>query len=457
MKKLIITIFVILVCTSLVFGIYNIKSFESLIRPPKLGGENSELQQAFEKTVALSDGIIMKNPLDGEYTSTYLFYDLNDDGTDEALVFYSDLSEDSLACVNIFKKINDKWSFVSKIKGKSEEIYQVDFADFNGDGICELILSWKSSEYIDSLNSSEYSPMGNRLLSIYSYSETSTKLLKTESYSNYYIDDFDKDNTDDLFLVNISLTDQEKNTSGRLISFNDDYSVSQDKSIVMTGMLNIFNIVSDSVIEDNKSVTRIFIDGTISENAVITEVVNIIQNSFEVSLPLYEQNQSTQPSSLRDSKTSSFDFDFDGEVEIPTLEKLPYSEFILKDSEEKGQINLTVWQELKKSKLSVDEKCIYNSSFKYMFTFPSNWINNITAVYDYNNDTLTFYRVGKTGKTDEWIFSIKAFYIANWTKDDFDYVKFAETQSYVYGYKFHDDENKNDYLEYLDANFVSIV
>ncbi len=457
MKKLIITFFVLLVCASLVFGIYNIKSFDSLMRPPKLGGENSKLQQAFEATVSKSDGIIMKNPLDGEYTSTYLFYDLNGDGNDEALVFYSDLSEDNMACVNVFKKINDEWSFVSKIKGKSEEIYQVDFADFNGDGICELLLSWKSSEPLDSLNSSDYSSMGNRLLSIYSYSEATTKLLKTESYSNYYIDDFDKDDSEDLFLVNISLNDQEKRTSGRLISFYDDYSVSQDQSIVMTGMLNIFNIVSDSVIEDNKAITRIFVDGTISENAVITEVVNIIQKSFEVSLPLYEQNQSTQPSSLRDSKTSSFDFDNDGEVEIPTLEKLPYSELILKDSDESGQINLTVWQELNRTKLSVDEKCIYNSSFKYMFIFPDNWINDVTAIYDYNNDTLTFYNVGKFGRTDEWIFSIKAFYVANWKKDDFDYTKFAENQTYVYGYKFHNNENKNDYLEYLDVNFVSIV
>ncbi len=457
MKKLIIILFVVLVCASLVFGIYNIKSVDSLMRPPKLGGENSMLQQAFEETVSQSDGIIMKNPLDGKYTSTYLFYDLNDDGTDEALVFYSDLSEDNMACVNVFKKINDKWSFVSKIKGKSEEIYQVDFADFNGDGICELLLSWKSVDPLDSLNSSDYSPMGNRLLSIYSYSDTSTKLLKTESYSNYYIDDFDKDDSDDLFLINISLTDQEKKTSGRLISFYDDYSISQDQSIVMTGMLNIFNIVSDSVIEENKAITRIFIDGTISENAVITEVVSIVQNSFKISLPLYEQNQSTQPSSLRDSKSSSFDFDDDGEVEIPTLEKLPYSELILKDSGESGQINLTVWHELNRSKLNVDKKCIYNSSFKYMFIFPDDWINDITAVYDYNNDTLTFYEVGKIGKTDEWIFSIKAFYIANWKKDDFDYVKFAETQTYVYGYKFYDNENKNEYMEYLNLNFVSIV
>ena len=457
MKKIVIVLFVFVICASLIFGIYNIKSVDSLMRPPKLGGENSLIQQAFDETVSESDGIIMKNPLDGKYTSTYLFYDLNNDGLDEALVFYSDLTDDNMACVNIFKKTNNEWSFVSKIKGKSEEVYQVDFADFNSDGICEILLSWKAVEPIDSLNSPDFSLLGNRLLSIYSYNETSTTLLKSEHYSNYYIDDFDANDSDDLFLVNISLSDQEKKTSGRLISFCDDYSISQDISIALTGMLNVFNIVSDNVIENNKEISRIFIDGFISENAVITEVVNIVQDSFEVSLPLYEQNQSLQPSTLRDSRSISFDFDNDGEVEIPTLEKLPHSELVLKDSNEKGQLNLTVWHNLIKSRLTVDAKCIYSSSFKYMFIFPDEWINEITAVYDYNNDTLTFYYVDSSDKTDNWIMSIKAFYTSNWEKDNLDYISFTDSSTYIYGYKFYDNDTKEDYIEYIDSNFLVIV
>ena len=49
------------------------------------------------------------------------------------MVFYSDLSEGNLACVSIFKNNDNNWSFVSKIKCKSEEIYEVNFADINGD------------------------------------------------------------------------------------------------------------------------------------------------------------------------------------------------------------------------------------------------------------------------------------------------------------------------------------
>ena len=222
-------------------------------------------------------------------------------------------------------------------------------------------------------------------------------------------------------------------------------------------MLEVFNIASDRVVEKNSEISRIFIDGIISEKAVLTEVINIDQSTFEVTLPLYEQNQSTQPITLRDSKSSSFDFDNDGRVEIPTLEKLPYSEIVLKDSDEKGFINLTVWHNLDKSKLTVDSKCIYNSSFKYMFIFPDEWLNDLTAVYDYNNDTLSFYDVNSSGKMEECLFSIKAFYVANWKKDDLDYAKFVETQNYVYGYKFYDNDVKKSYVEIINSNFVCIV
>ena len=146
MKRFAILLVFVIICLSLTVALLNLSSIESLMRPPKLSGENSLLQHAFEKTVSDSDGIVMKNPLSGEYTSTYLFFDMNNDGQEEAFVFYSDLSEDNLACVSIFKMNDNSWSFVSKIKCKSEEIYEVNFADINGDKIYEILLSNKNMD-----------------------------------------------------------------------------------------------------------------------------------------------------------------------------------------------------------------------------------------------------------------------------------------------------------------------
>lgn len=453
MKKVIVVILAVAVCLSLMFAIYNIKSFENLVRPPKLSGENRLLQHAFEQSVTNSDGIVMKNPLSGLYTSSYLFFDMNNDGQEEAFVFYSDLSEDNLACVSIFKKVGKEWIFVSKIKGQTEDFYEVNFADINGDNVSEILLSWKSNENIESVRATDFGVLGNRVLSVYSFDGISTTLLKTESYSNIYVSDFNKDGSDDFLFVNLSFSGQEKKTIGRILSFNKDYSVARELSVVLTGLLEVYNIATDSVTENQNEFTRIFIDGAISERGVITEVIKVSHNDFELSLPLYEMNQSQHPVTLRDTRLFSMDFDGDNIIEIPTLELFPGAVRIEKGTSERSSLNLTVWNELNNSGISVDKKCVVNTSYEYMLIIDDSWINMISAIYDYNNSTLTFYYLKDDGEFDEEIFSLRAFSNPEWQNDDAGYDKLVENSAYVYGYRFNNADLQKDFEDYLKENF----
>ncbi len=453
MKKIIVVILAFAVCLSLMFAIYNIDSIESLMRPPKLSGENRLLQQAFEQSVTNSDGIVMKNPLSGLYTSSYLFFDMNNDGEEEAFVFYSDMSEDNLACVSIFKKIDKEWSFVSKIKGQSEDFYEVNFADINGDDISEILLSWKSNENIEPVRATDFSTLGNRVLSVYSFDGVSTTLLKTESYSNIYVYDLNNDGSDDFLFVNLSFSGQDKKTTGRILSFNNDYSVARELAFSLTGLLEVYNIVTDSVTENQNDCTRVFIDGAISERGVITEVVQVSHADFDLSLPLYENNQSQYPGTLRDTKLFSMDFDDDGIIEIPTLEVFPGAVRIEKGTNERNPLNLTVWNELNNAEISVDKKCVINSSYEYLLVVDDSWINKISAIYDYNNSTLTFYYLNDNGEFDEELFSLRAFSSPEWQNDDAEYEKIVENKAYVYGYKFKNSDMKSDFEEYLKENF----
>jgi hypothetical protein len=132
-KKIICIVLICAICISFSSCDFTIQSVEALMRPPKLSGENSLLQEAFENYVKNSKDVIMKTPISGENRSTYLYFDLDNDGISEAFVFYSDPSIDEFAKVGIFKKEKDKWKLISDIKGQAEEVYAVDFADINGD------------------------------------------------------------------------------------------------------------------------------------------------------------------------------------------------------------------------------------------------------------------------------------------------------------------------------------
>ena len=421
------------------------------MRPPKLSGERSLLQQAFEQSIKDTAGVIMKTPVSGNYRSSFLFYDLDKDGVQEALVFYSNPMVDVMAYVNVFKQVDGEWKIISKIKGKNEEIYEINFADINGDNISEILISWTGAVVSDKSNTSDFGIINERLLSVYSCDGVTTTLLKTETYSNMFLEDLNNDGSDEIVIFKIVLADNEKQTTSRIIVFNNDFTIKSDEKLSLTGMLEINNITTDNIEIDDKKHTRIFVDGAISEIGVITEIIDIENESFDVSLPLYETNQSQKPLTLRASRTYCNDIDNDGVIEIPTDEVLPFGYRITENSNQQNELYMTVWSEFVDSALLVDFKCLMNNSFNYMFVFPDDILSTMSSVYNDNNCTLTFYSVDGNDQLVDELFSIKAFYEPDWDNNHNRYVRFAENSTYVYGYLILNEENDENYEEFISG------
>ena len=453
MKRFIAIFLIIIICLSLTSCDYNITSIESLMRPPKLSGESSLLQQAFEQSIKDTDGVIMKTPVSGNYRSSFLFYDLDKDGVQEALVFYSNPMVDVMAYVNVFKQVGGEWKIVSKIKGKNEEIYEINFADINGDNISEILISWTGAVVSDKSNTSDFGIINERLLSVYSCDGVTTTLLKTETYTNLFLNDLNNDGCDEIVIFKINLADNKKQTTSRIIGFNNDFSVKMDEKLSLTGMLEINNITTDSIDIDGEKHTRIFVDGSISEIGTITEIINIKSTTFDVTLPLYEINQSQKPITLRASRTYCKDIDNDGIVEIPTDELLPFGYRITENINQQTELYMTVWSEFDNSELKIDFKSLMNSSFNYMFILSDEFLNSMSAVYNDNNQTLTFYNVNNDGQLHDELFSIKAFYESEWDDNHHRYVKFAENSTFVYGYLILNEDNNENYEEFILENF----
>ncbi len=457
MKKISVLFITIIICCLFSGCNINISSVDALMRPPKLSGENSLLQQTFESTVGDSESIVMKTPVSGDNRSSYLLYDLDNDSVREALVLYSDPIKDDLAYVTVFKFINNKWSFVSTIKGRSSEIYSVDFADINGDGTFEILLSWSQVISGDNFKPASMVSSGDKLLTIYSYNGSSTTLLKNEAYTKLLVEDINNDSADELFILNISLTNQEKVTLGRIVAFDKEYSIEQELKFQLTGMLDIHNIVCDTYLNNEETHTRVYIDGSISESGIITEVIDIKHSDFSISLPFYETNISAQPSTLRDVRVYSQDIDNDGLVEVPVIEKLPGGIKLSVTDDQKNALNLTVWSEINNNnELVVDFKCLFNGTYGYMFVYPENWFGSITAVYNEKNATITFYALDSNETLISALFSIKSTFELDWAENSNGYEKFDENGVYIYSYSIVDDENDNLYISSIENNFILI-
>lgn len=454
MKKILILVISIVICLSLVGCDINLSSVDILMRPPKLSGENRLLQQTFEATVGNSESVIMKTPISGEHRSSYLMFDLDNDSVKEALVFYADPTKDNFAYVSVFNFKDDVWSFVSTIKGRSEEVYEVDFADINGDGSLEILISWSSLLSSDSLANAGVSVTNDRTLSIYSYDGENTSFLKSEPYTKLLIEDIDNDNSDELFILNISLNNQEKVTTGRILSFDSAYKIQKDLTFSLAGMLDVYNIVCDSYNIEGETHSRIFIDGSISETGIITEVVDICNSTFEITLPFYESNISAQPVTLRDSRVFSQDVDSDGFVEIPTLNELPGGVRISDNSDERYPLNLTVWSKIIDNQLEMQYEAIFNGAAGYMFLSPDSLFGSTTAVYNESENIITFYEVDENMTLSKTLFSIRSDFKLDYENDSNGYTNFDENGTYIFSYIIYDEPNESVYIDIIEDNFI---
>lgn len=452
MKKRALAIAAILICICICFSgcDFTVLSAKELIRPPKISGEISSLQKAFETTVN-SEFVRMKTPIKGEDRSSYFILDIDKDGNDDGLVFYSDPSVDEFARVAVFKHDGNEWKNVSVLVGLAEEIYEARFNDINGDGKYEILISWTTLNPDSSANET-LTLVGNRILTLYKFSNSAMTLLRTEYFTKMYVSDFNGDGADDIFLSTVSISYDSNKTKGRIITFNSDCSVDFDDSFSLIGMLDIVSIASDSVNLGGKQYTRIYIDGILSEAAFVTDVIQYSVSDSKISFPLHSQASGEVPMTARSSKVYSLDINSDKMIEIPTVQELPFSKRIDNNTEyETNALNLIVWSQFDNKKSVPVLRTLYNKANNYYFIFEEDWISKVTAVYNANSSLLVFYSV-ENGVISDKLFSIMTFSKSDWNDNKYNFDLLFDGDAYVYGYKYE----PNEYIskQEIKDNFV---
>ncbi len=446
MKKILSLLSILIIISIILSGCsYSFKSVNELIRPPMLNGENSYLQNAFQSVVGTDMQMI--SPSNGDYRSSYLIYDLNNDGKDEAFVFYSEPLGDNNVNIAFFTQNNDEWFLTDTITEAVSEIYEISFADINGNNNKEILISFFNST--DNASTDIMSQKENISLNIYNYNGTNLTLQKTENYNKLYLADLNADNSTDflLFLTDIDEETNDLRTLGKYISFNSDYSLSNESSFFLYYNIEILNITTD-ILSDKDIYTRIYIDSLVGENSIVTNVFYLNQETNEL-FNIFKDDDSLSDT-LRMSRVYSKDVDLDGIVEIPTIEALPGGIVINSDSDN-TQLNLVLWSQIVDGNIEVKYHSLYNNSQKYMFIFPESWLNNYSARYNYINQTLTIYRL----YDNKDIFAIKSFPTSSWDDYSTDFTKIKSNDIYTYGYRIINDETK-DFINTIYSNFIVI-
>lgn len=143
------------------------------------------------------DEISVITSLRGKYQNGIIYKDIDGDEDEEIIISYRDHEQGDSANIYILKKNGAGLSPMIKISGAGTGIDMLSFADFNGDGLSELVVGYIST-YDDSTT-----------LYIYELDFVNHRVLSynTRRYSDMIITDADGDGNDDLVLVYFSEMD----------------------------------------------------------------------------------------------------------------------------------------------------------------------------------------------------------------------------------------------------------
>ena len=159
MKKIFSTIIVITIC-SVIFtgcGYFNM-GVDGLLSSPKLSREQADIHQALIESVG--DNISLKYPNTGDNRSAFVISNLDDEPTNEAIVFYQNINpstnENSIR-INLLDNINGNWKSTFDISEPAIDVDKVIISKIEQENKVNIIVGF------DMPNKSE------KMMQIYNY------------------------------------------------------------------------------------------------------------------------------------------------------------------------------------------------------------------------------------------------------------------------------------------------
>lgn len=387
---------------------------DTLLSPPNAGGEYALISEVLKNNI--TGKYTLKYPALGDYRSAIVLKDINNDGSDEAIAFYTTTADNTVTVhINLITKINGEYISVGSSKIVGSGVERVEFCDLGGDGKQEIIVGYYVFGNVD------------KQVAVYEYSSNTLVQRALEKYTEFVACDLDGNGVSGL-LVTV-LDSVKKTAAAKLLQINEK-GVTQLGSCALDGNITSYYKPVISKLEDGR--LAVVVDA-VKGTGMITEVLcyekDILKNSF------YDVRTQSTTATFRQSLVASRDIDGDGIVEIPMLQSLPSAKNIA-DTE---NVSLTKWCKPSPDKLVVCRTMLMNYTDGYSFDIPDNWKNicvakktdsRLRVIYAYNE---------KTGLAGEEIMRMQAVAEKAWDAEDYvkdGFTELTRANGLVFAYRF---------------------
>lgn len=366
-------------------------SVEGLINAPKLTSEQSEIHQALIESVG--SNITLKYPKNGEYRSAYVIANIDDEPTDEAMVFYeytSNGSEEDGLRVNILDKDEDgKWYSVKELAGAGTDIDQVIISPMGSNNQTDVFVGYQN------LTNDE------KTMEIYSYTDGDFKRVALDTYSVLEPLDINNDGYIELITIQRSTNNDTGAVTAKASMLNmKNNEITRGENVDMCD--NVTSYVSSKTGMLDSGRRAIFIDGLTADGKLQTEIIYYRYSGLQN--PMQLRSEKLLPLCTRPAGYYSEDMDGDGDVEIPSTSPMVGYENAVADE----MLYMTTWSVYEDFyDLKTKYTGYYAISDGYFVTFPKRWNSSVTVKKDSDTNELVFYKyTGDINESNEEIMRI---------------------------------------------------
>lgn len=370
-----------------------IRPVSSLLSPPLYYEEYEELVDAFNKKV--NTEVIFCSPHSGDFRSAIVIEDLDFDGTAEALIFYKDAKDETVARMHCFITADGKWISKGDFNGYGNGIESVKITDMDGDGKSEIIVNWNTAGVSSGIT-----------LSIYRSSkfEDKYKEISNEICSVSEIVDIDGNGKKDLFVITQNNVAGVNQRIAKAMKLHGDTVVQMGEIKIDPNVSGYTSVKTEKSAED--SPMKIYVDALKGESQMITEVIYWDSEESVLCAPLLDTETMTNNASLRYEPVASADVNNDGVIDIPVQSQILGSgdDSLTENTE---NVYVTKWINFDTiNSYTIVANTLINYPDGYMIILDKNEIKS-TGIRNYRaQNCWILYRTDSTGQNLGELFSI---------------------------------------------------
>ena len=346
-------------------------SVENLLTAPKLTPEQTEIYDELKKTVG--SNIKLKYPKSGDYRSAFVLNNIDDDESDEAMVFYESTnvqSGESALRLKILDKTDGKWEAVYDLACSGSEVDSISFARLGNSESVDIIVCYtlmsQSEKTFDLLN----------------YSNRSLTKVYSSAYSCLEVFDMNGDGEDEL--VTVTADKVNRSSCATMFTHNADGFVKLSETVFNCDAADFLRVTKGMLAEN---VPAIFLDYSKGSGQSSSDVLYCRGDR------LYSPANIAAKSSVISRMTNdympeiySFDIDNDGYVEVPSTTPLPGYEMLTKPE----QICAVRWYTVSDGNFIPEYYGYYSGKYGFALMFPDRWRGVVSAVPDFTTNEIVF-------------------------------------------------------------------